>query len=106
MAVNLILTPPIAFLLYIPLVLVIVWVGQRLAGPGKPNPAKTSVYGSGEQPPTVAAAPGYQPFFLIALFFAILHLGILVLGTTNLTWGSPVIYLIGLLLALAALVLG
>jgi NADH:ubiquinone oxidoreductase subunit 3 (subunit A) len=103
---NLLLTPPVAFLLYIPLVLVISWLGRRLAGPQQSNPVKTSVYGSGERPPTAAAAPGYKPFFLIAFFFAILHLGMLVLGTANLSWGSPVIYLIGLLLALAALVLG
>ena len=51
------------------------------------------------------AAPGYKPFFVIALFFAILHLGVLMLGSSSL---SPIagIYLAGLLLTLLALILG
>jgi len=102
---EILLSPPIAFLIYIPLVLVIVWLGQILAGPEKPNPLKTSVYGSGEEAPTYLAAPGYQPFFLIALFFAILHLGMLVLGTSPLNFASGV-FLVGLVLALIALILG
>ena len=42
---------------------------------------------------------------LIALFFAILHLGVLMLGSGGLTW-MAVVYLAGLILALLALVLG
>ena len=102
---QIILSPPIAFLLYIPLVMVIVWVGQKLAGPEHPSEIKSSVYGSGEEAPTYLAAPGYRPFFLIAFFFAILHLGILVLGTGSLTWTHGA-YLTGIVLALVALILG
>jgi hypothetical protein len=42
---------------------------------------------------------------VIALFFAVLHLGVLMLGTGSL---SPIalLYLVGLLLALLALILG
>ena len=39
---NILLSPPLAFLIYIPLILVIVWLGRQLAGPGKSDPAKTS----------------------------------------------------------------
>ena len=55
--------------------------------------------------PTRLAAPGYRPFFVVALFFAMLHLGVLVISTGK---PSPVmiIYLIGLLVALMALILG
>jgi NADH:ubiquinone oxidoreductase subunit 3 (subunit A) len=102
---NVILTPPIAFLLYIPLVLLITWAGRQLAGPGTPDQAKSSSYGSGEKAPTMTAAPGYRPFFLVAFFFAILHLGMLVLGIGNLSW-QHAIYIIGLALALVALILG
>ena len=51
------------------------------------------------------AAPGYRPFFVVALFFAVLHFGVLVLATGI---PSPVmrIYLLGLMLALLALILG
>ena len=101
------LSPPLAFLIYIPLVLVIVWVGKQLAAPAEQHPsaAKDSLYGSGEQGPLLAAAPGYRPFFLVAFFFAILHLGMLVLGFGNLSLFQG-IYIGGLALALVALILG
>jgi len=102
---NLLLSPPLAFLAYVPLVLVLLGVGRLLAGPANATAAKTSVYGSGEASPTFEAAPGYQPFFLIALFFAVVHLAMLVLGIGNLPRPAAV-YLAGLFIALVALILG
>ena len=102
---NLLLSPPLAFLAYIPVALVLLGIGRMLAGPANPNAAKTSVYGSGEASPTFAAAPGYQPFFLIALFFAVVHLAMLVLGVGSLPVPAA-IYLAGLFIALVALILG
>ncbi len=100
------LSPPLAFLIYIPLVLLIVWLGQQLAAPAeKPSAAKSSLYGAGEKAPLLSAAPGYRPFFLVAFFFAILHLGMLVLGFGNLSMPQG-LYIIGLALALLALILG
>ena len=102
---QVLLSPPIAFLIYVPLVLIILGLGRLLAGPEKVTAMKASIYGSGEAPPTAAAAPGYQPFFLIAFFFAILHLGVLMVASGDF---SPImgLYLGGLLLALLALILG
>jgi NADH:ubiquinone oxidoreductase subunit 3 (subunit A) len=102
---NILLSPPIAFLIYIPLVTLLALAGRQMAAKGKASAHKTSSYGSGEEAPSGTAAPGYKPFFLIAFFFAFLHLGMLVLGTggLNMTTG---IYLAGLVIALAALVLG
>ena len=102
---DVLLTPPIAFLLYIPLVGLLLGFGRLLAGAAHPNAVKTSTYGSGEAPPTFAAAPGYRPFFLIAFFFAIVHLGMLVLGIGSLP-APAAAYIIGLLVALTALILG
>lgn len=102
---EILLSPPIAFLIYIPLVILISLLGKALAGPEKPSPIKESVYSSGEEAPISAAAPGYRPFFLIAFFFAILHLGMLVLGTGELSL-KTVPYMLGLILALLALILG
>lgn len=102
---NIVLSPPIAFLSYVILVGILHLVGRFLAGPTKSTPLKASTYASGEAPPTTAAVPGYRPFFVVALFFAILHLGVLVLGTSGFS-GVPGIYLVGLLLALVALLLG
>lgn len=103
---NIILTPPLAFLLYIPLVLVIMWFGKQLAGKTAPNSdLKESTYASGEEAPVENAGPGYEPFFLIAFFFAILHLGMLVIGLGSLRTMEGV-YIVGILLALGALLLG
>lgn len=102
---SIILTPPLAFLIYLPLVLAIYFVGRGLAGKSTPSAMKSSLYSSGEAAPTTLAAPGYRPFFLVAFFFAILHLGMLVIGTGTMTY-SMVPYLIGLIFALIALILG
>ena len=102
---DFIVSPPIALLIYIPLILVIVWIGRQLAGSGKASISKSQTYGSGEEAPTYTAAPGYRPFFLGALFFAILHLGALVLGLSDLSTTSAV-YVIGLAIGLIALMLG
>ncbi len=102
---NILLSPPLAFLIYLPLVYAIYLVGRGLAGKGNPSSSKSSVYGSGEAAPTTLAAPGYRPFFLVAFFFAVLHLGMLIIGTGSFTV-SMIPYLVGLILALIALILG
>jgi len=102
---EILLSPPLAFLIYVPLVLLISLLGRGLAGRSPANTMKSSLYSSGEAAPTNLAAPGYRPFFLIALFFAVLHLGVLVLGSGGLTVMTG-IYLLGLVFALLALILG
>ncbi len=103
---QIILTPPIAFLVYLVLVGLLSLFARRLAArSGEVSAIKSSTYSSGEAPPTRLAAPGYRPFFVVALFFAVLHLGVLVMSS-----GTPspvmIIYLVGLLVALVALILG
>jgi NADH:ubiquinone oxidoreductase subunit 3 (subunit A) len=99
------LAPPVAFLIYMVLVGVLAGFGRILAPSGEVSPAKASTYASGEASPVAPAVPGYRPFFKVALFFAILHLGVLMLGSGSL---APImgVYLIGLVLALVALILG
>jgi len=105
MTLEILHTPLFAFIIYLALVGLLSLFGRRLAGPGKASELKSSTYASGEASPTRMAAPGYQPFFLIALFFAILHLGILVVGSGMFTIVTGV-YLVGLMVALLALILG
>lgn len=100
-----ILTPPLAFLFYLLLVAILSGLGRMLAGAMKPSAAKTELYGSGEAGPMAAAAPGYRSFFTVSLFFAVLHLGVLMLASSGLTPISG-LYLLGLGLALLALILG
>lgn len=97
---DILLSPPIAFLIYLPLMAGLSMLGKRLAGPDR----STGIYSSGEEAPMHAAAPGYKPYILIAFFFAIVHLGILILATSPLSLNMA-LYLGGLLLALIALIL-
>jgi NADH:ubiquinone oxidoreductase subunit 3 (subunit A) len=99
------LNPLVAFMLYFGLVALLYLAGRVLAGPAQVTPQKSGTYSSGEAPPTRLAAPGYRPYFVVALFFAILHLGVLVLGSSTI---SPIalVYLAGLMFALVALILG
>jgi NADH:ubiquinone oxidoreductase subunit 3 (subunit A) len=100
-----ILAAPIAFLIYAALAAGLVGLGRALAGPSPEGALKANIYSSGEAPPTRAAAPGYRPFFVVALFFTIVHLGVLMLGSSQLL-PLAAAYLVGLMIALLALILG
>jgi len=99
------LAPPIAFLIYVPFVILLLLFGRGIAARSKESKIKETIYASGEEASTNPAAPGYRPFFLIAFFFAILHLGMLIIGTGTFTF-ETVPFLIGLMVALIALLLG
>lgn len=103
---EILLSPPLAFLIFTIFGVILTAFGRVLAGPQQPTTAyKTSFYASGEESPKVPAAPGYRQFFSFALFFAVLHLGVLMLASGGLTPLAG-IYLVGLVLALVALILG
>jgi NADH:ubiquinone oxidoreductase subunit 3 (subunit A) len=102
---HLLLTPPIALLVYAGLVGILGLIGRWLVGPVNESQAGRKIYASGEASPQYAAVPGYRQFFVVALFFGILHLGALVLGSEGRTW-TAVAYVAGLAFALVALILG
>jgi NADH:ubiquinone oxidoreductase subunit 3 (subunit A) len=104
---DILLSPPIAFVIYLVLVGVLSEAGRALAVPAHSHAdgTKSSAYASGEAGEVDQAAPGYRQFFVVALFFAVLHLGALIAGTSGLTLVAGA-YLIGLILALVALILG
>ncbi len=99
------LYPPVAFAIYLVLVGILAGVVRALAVPSHANPMKSGAYASGEAGEITQAAPGYRQFFVVALFFAVLHLGMLLSASGGLTWVTGV-YLIGLILVLVALILG
>ena len=78
---------------------------RKVLGQSRAATFKSTTYSSGEVHDPYPAAPGYRQFFVVALFFAVLHLGVLMIGSSDL---APVagIYLLGLILALVALILG
>jgi len=102
---QVILTPPVAFAIYVLLVGLLLAAAWRLAARSAPTQSKTSTYSSGEIAQPGIAAPGYRPFFMVALFFAILHLGVLIVGTGGFTVVTG-IYILGLIFSLVALALG
>ncbi len=98
MALDWLGSPPVALLIY---GLVIYGVLRALTG----APRRSSLYAGGEVHTNGRSTPGYRPFFVFALFFAVAHLGALILAT-----GAPspiaVLYLAGLGVSLVALILG
>ncbi|MBX3065978.1 MAG: hypothetical protein KF726_23570 [Anaerolineae bacterium] len=104
---SILLTPPLAFLLYLVLVGTLAGAGWVLAGRSKAARLKGSAYASGEAASTTPAAPGGGSSFGIALFFAVLHLSVLMLGSSTFV-ASPlvILYLLGVMIALIALILG
>jgi hypothetical protein len=102
---DILLAPPIAFAIYLVLAGALSGIGRVMAGPGSASLSKSETYAGGEASPVRPAVPGYRSFFVIALFFAIVHLGVLVVGSGELDALFGV-YLVGLILALLALILG
>jgi len=99
------LAPVVAFFVYFLVVAIASGLGRRFSANGRETQFKAESYASGEQNNPIPAAYGYGKFFLIALFFAVLHLGVLVIGSSALA-PSAIPYLLGLLLVLLALILG
>ena len=102
---NVLLSPLVAFLIYLSVVFMVSGLGKLFSATGHKTDFKTATYASGEEHDPIPAAPGYRQFFVIALFFAILHLGVLMIGSSGLSSVAS-LYLLGLILALIALILG
>ncbi len=102
---SILLSPLIAFLIYFGLVTVVSGIAKAFSAKGRKSEFKTDSYASGEEHDPLPAAPGYRQFFVVALFFAVLHLGVLMVGSSNLS-SVAAVYLLGLILALIALILG
>lgn len=102
---TILLSPLVAFLIYVVIVAIVSGLGRLFSATGSKAKFKTATYASGEENDPVPAAPGYRQFFVVALFFAVLHLGVLMIGSSDLSSVAG-IYLLGLILALVALILG
>lgn len=76
--------PVMAFMIYSGLVTLLVRLGRVFAGRRLSDTAvQQDIYAGGEEMPPQLHAPGYGIFTQVALFFAVLHLGVLVLATGN-----------------------
>ena len=102
---SILLSPLAAFLIYFLLVSIVSGLGKLFSATGLKTAFKNESYASGEEHDPLPAAPGYRQFFVVALFFAVLHLGVLMIGSSDFSSVAGV-YLLGLILALIALILG
>lgn len=113
---TLLSSPPIAFLIYVGLVALLYLFGRFMAPAATThNSIKSSLYAGGEIAASTKAAPGYRRFFIVALFFAVLHLSALVLATAGLAtggiaigaamWVALLVYLVGLSIVIIILLL-
>ncbi|NJL95244.1 MAG: hypothetical protein HC915_16760 [Anaerolineae bacterium] len=82
---DVLVSPPVAFVIYMALVGALLAIGRTMATEKSPTTlGKHQIYASGEVAPGGHARQGYRNFVEVALFFAVLHLGVLVMAT-----GSP-----------------
>lgn len=79
---ELIIAPVTVFLVALGLAALLYLWGGTLAPPPKPVGAKGEMYTGGERPPRQVVRPSYQ-LYHIALFFTLLHIGVLVLATAT-----------------------
>lgn len=76
---ELLVSPPLAFLLYLGLLALLIF--RRHQSSDTDASADNAAYASGESAPSQFAAAGYRTFSQFALFFAVFHLAVLLLAT-------------------------
>ena len=103
---NILLSPPIAFIFFLGLLFMAYFFIQRYAARGEDHPDKHLPYSGGQRIPPVEVRLSYETFFRIGLLFGIAHVAVLVLATLPMNLASHrigLLYLFGL--SISAIVL-
>ncbi len=79
--IDILVSPPIAFLIFLALFYLLYWFGSLMAPKLKKVGGKLTSYACGEDVPGVKVQFGYRLFFFIALFFTMMHVAALVVAT-------------------------
>jgi hypothetical protein len=106
MNLNMMISPPIAFLLFLVLLTLAYNFIRRYAAKGQDHPDKHLPYSGGQDIPPVEVRLSYKTFFRLALVFGIVHVAVLVLATLFLEGNDywlGLVYLAGI--SISALVL-
>lgn len=96
---NLILSPPVALILFLGLGYGLYRLGGRLAPEGGTHEARRRPYTGGEELPAPTRRLSYHAFFRLALMFGILHVAALVVSTlpaSLVTRRTALFYLVGI----------
>lgn len=78
---KILLSPPIAFLLFMLAGYGLYALGNRMAGAPTPEAMKDEPYACGNEYEGQRFQFGYQKFFIAALFFTIMHVAIMTIAT-------------------------
>ncbi len=79
--IDILLTPVLAFLIFLAVSLFFYWLGGRMAPRLRKIGGKLATYACGEDLPGAKVQWGYRLFFFIALFFTMMHVASLVVAT-------------------------
>ena len=79
--IEILLSPPVAFILILAVVVLIYLLGKRMAPKLTRTGGKLTSYACGEDIPGTKVQFGYRLFFFVALFFTIMHVAALVIAT-------------------------
>jgi len=71
--IDILLSPPVAFVLILAVVVLIYLLGKRMAPKLTRTGGKLTSYACGEDIPGTKVQFGYRLFFFVALFFTIMH---------------------------------
>ncbi|HIC93048.1 MAG TPA: hypothetical protein EYP09_02195 [Anaerolineae bacterium] len=100
---KILLSPPVAFVVFLGIGYGIYRLGGAIAAPGKPHPGKRATYACGEDIPAQRVRPSYQAFFYLAFLFTILHLAALMVATAPGGAWPAMLYLAGIGVSVYAL---
>jgi NADH-quinone oxidoreductase subunit A len=78
---NILISPPVAFLIFLAFFGGVYWLGSQMAPKLKKVGGKLATYACGEDMPGQKIPTGYKLFFSIALFFTMMHVSVLVVAT-------------------------
>lgn len=103
---NLLLTPPLAFIIFFGLISLGYYVIRKYSAKGPDHPDKHLPYSGGQKIPPVEVRLSYNTYFRIALLFGIIHVAVLVLATLPLGEGRSILGLLFLIgISISAVVL-
>jgi NADH:ubiquinone oxidoreductase subunit 3 (subunit A) len=78
---NILLSPPVAFLILLVVVVFMMYLSKFMAAKGTVSAGKEEAYASGEDFKVHKVQPDYSQFFPFAFFFTIMHVVALIVAT-------------------------
>jgi len=105
---QLLLTPPVAFIIMLSIVLVGARISSKISFKKREGPDESGKsYACGEDAPTHLIQPDYGRFFPFAFFFTILHVVAMIVTTMPMetieSFSVAVIYILGAMVGLVVL---